>query len=261
MKLKNYVISLTTATNRREHITSEFGKQGIEFEFFDAITPNLVEQLCQDFNIDLFNSQGLSPTEKACFLSHIAIMKKALDDNLPYISIFEDDVYLGKNAHLYYCDDDYLQNSNIHFLKPEVTNPIRKLDRKQAVYLPDNRIAYPLQEFHLGTGNYIMSRIAIQEFLSYIQQLSGNKMLPIDNLLFDNFMQKMNIYQLTPAVCIQECILYPETTQLSSVLEQERKHRQKNKPKRTLSQKIKGELSNAYRKTFGRFSRTLIEFR
>lgn len=261
MKLKNYVISLTTATDRRKHIQNEFNKQGIEFEFFDAITPDLIEKLCQDFNIDLVNSHKLSPIEKACFLSHVIIMKKAVDKNLRYISIFEDDVYLGENANLYYSNDDYLQKNNIHFLKPEVTLSIRKLDKKNAVCLLDNRIAYPLQEFHLGTGNYIMSNTAIQEFLSYIQQLDGDQMSPIDNLLFDNFMQKMPIYQLTPAVCIQECILYPNSTKLPSVLEQERKHRQKNKPKRTLLQKIKGEFSNAYRKTFGRFSRTLIEFR
>ncbi|WP_192831313.1 glycosyltransferase family 25 protein, partial [Moraxella canis] len=30
--MKNYVISLTTAKERRDHIQAEFGKQGIEFE-------------------------------------------------------------------------------------------------------------------------------------------------------------------------------------------------------------------------------------
>ena len=39
----NYVIILTTATYRREHITKEFGKQNISFEFFDDITPNNLE--------------------------------------------------------------------------------------------------------------------------------------------------------------------------------------------------------------------------
>lgn len=261
MKLTNYVISLTSATNRREHIVNEFGKQSIEFDFFDAITPNLVEKTCKELNINLINSQGLSPTEKACFLSHIAIMQKALDDNLPYISIFEDDVYLGENAHLYYCSDDYLQKNNIHLLKLEVTLPVRKLDKKNIVHLPDNRIAYPLKEYHLGMGSYIMSNYAIQEFLSFVRQLPSNEIIPIDNLIFDLFIQKINIYQLTPAICIQECILYPNNKQLPSSLEQERIERQKSKPKRKLSQKIQGELNNAFRKTFGRLLRTKIEFR
>lgn len=261
MKLKNYVISLTTATNRREHITSEFGKQGIEFEFFDAITPNLIEETCKELDIDLIGNSNLSPTEKACFLSHIAVMQKALDNNLPYISIFEDDVYLGENADLYYSDYDYLQNNNIQFLKPEVTLPIRKLDKKSAIILPDNRIAYCLKEHHLGMGSYIMSHYAVREFLSYVHQLENNQIFPIDNLIFDSFMQKMDIYQLTPAVCIQECIIDPKSVRFPSSLEHERLHRQENKPKRKLSKKIQGELNNAFRKTFGRLLRTKIEFR
>ena len=36
--MQNYVISLTTSTDRRQHITQEFKKQDILFEFFDAIT-------------------------------------------------------------------------------------------------------------------------------------------------------------------------------------------------------------------------------
>lgn len=259
--MKNYVISLTTATDRRNHIANEFGKQGIDFEFFDAVTPDLIEQYCQKLNIDLVDTKNLSPTEKACFLSHVAVMQKALDDNLPYISIFEDDVYLGENATLYYSTDDYLKNNNIHILKPEVMLQYRKLDKNSAISLPDSRIAYQLNEHHLGMASYIMSQSAIQEFLSYIRQMPNDKILPIDNLLFDNFIKKINIYQLVPAICIQEYIRYPKNIKFVSSLEEERYHRQKSKPKRKLSQKIQGELNNAFRKTFGRLFRIKIEFR
>ena len=34
----NYVISLSSASQRREHIIKEFGKHHIPFEFYDAIT-------------------------------------------------------------------------------------------------------------------------------------------------------------------------------------------------------------------------------
>ena len=40
----NYVISLTTEQKRRKHITEEFGKQNIPFAFFDAITPDIIEE-------------------------------------------------------------------------------------------------------------------------------------------------------------------------------------------------------------------------
>jgi glycosyl transferase family 25 len=45
--MKNIVISLKTATARREHIVQEFGKQNIGFEFFDALTPDLARPLAE----------------------------------------------------------------------------------------------------------------------------------------------------------------------------------------------------------------------
>lgn len=36
----NYVISLTSAYQRREHIQKEFSQQNIPFEFFDALKPS-----------------------------------------------------------------------------------------------------------------------------------------------------------------------------------------------------------------------------
>ena len=44
--MQNYIISLITATGRRQHIIQEFTKQSISFEFFDAITvPQLTHSL------------------------------------------------------------------------------------------------------------------------------------------------------------------------------------------------------------------------
>ena len=71
-----YVISLTTAHDRRTHIDNEFDKQGIDFEFFDAITPDLIEATCQKLGINLLNNQRLSKGEKACFLSHVCLWQK-----------------------------------------------------------------------------------------------------------------------------------------------------------------------------------------
>lgn len=67
MKSKNYVISLTTASDRREHIQNEFDKQNISFEFFDAITPNYIDEYCTKFDLTLANTIKLSGGEKACF--------------------------------------------------------------------------------------------------------------------------------------------------------------------------------------------------
>ncbi|HDZ6745664.1 TPA: glycosyltransferase family 25 protein, partial [Mannheimia haemolytica] len=97
--MNNYVISLTTAQDRRKHIEAEFGKQNIPFQFFDAITPNSMEVKALELGIDISNS-ALTKEEISCALSHISLWHLAKEQNLDYICIFEDDIYLGKNANL-----------------------------------------------------------------------------------------------------------------------------------------------------------------
>ncbi|WP_077587461.1 glycosyltransferase family 25 protein [Rodentibacter caecimuris] len=47
----NYVISLTTATQRREHIKKEFGRHNISFEFYDTLVH--FNQLIQMYLLNL----------------------------------------------------------------------------------------------------------------------------------------------------------------------------------------------------------------
>ena len=67
----NHVISLTTATEHREHITQEFTRQSISFEFLDAITVPQLTQVSEKLGLRLVESERLSSIEKACFLSHV----------------------------------------------------------------------------------------------------------------------------------------------------------------------------------------------
>lgn len=99
--MRNIVISPQNATQRCEHIAQEFGKQNIDFEFFDAITVDLAKEIGARLKVDLSNNQHLVGREKACFLSHVCLFQKMLDENIDYLGIFEDDIYLGENAHLF----------------------------------------------------------------------------------------------------------------------------------------------------------------
>ena len=55
-KQHNYVISLISETKRRKHIEQEFGQQNIPFSFFDAVTPDRIEDVAKKFNITLDRS-------------------------------------------------------------------------------------------------------------------------------------------------------------------------------------------------------------
>ena len=150
----NYVISLTTATDRREHITKEFGKQNISFEFFDAITPNNLELKAKELGIDISNSP-LTKGEIACALSHIALYHLAKERELDYICIFEDDIYLGENANLL-INNNYIDD-NVDIVKIEKnfdTVILSVFSIKE--YL--GRKFYKLTKSNSGTGGYIVTK-------------------------------------------------------------------------------------------------------
>ncbi|HHV7109522.1 TPA: glycosyltransferase family 25 protein, partial [Haemophilus influenzae] len=102
----NYVISLTSAYQRREHIQKEFSQQNIPFEFFDALKPSKeLTSLMEKFIPNLLHAK-LTEGEKACFMSHYMLWQKCLSEDLPYIYIFEDDVLLGENANKFLAEDE-----------------------------------------------------------------------------------------------------------------------------------------------------------
>lgn len=261
--MKNYVISLSTAYHRRKHIMAEFTKHHVHFEFFNAKTPNDINDLAPRFNPHLKDSSLLSDGEKACLLSHVCLWQQMLDNDIDYLAIFEDDVYLGQNANVFFNNSQWLKKAGIDYLKTETFLQEKKLS-DILINLPDNRCVKVLHESHLGTAGYIISQKTAKILLDFIKNLSQNDLKPIDHLMFDDYRQMATappIYQMLPAIVAQEFILYPTQNAMPSNIKNDRDKRKKNKPKRSLSAKIKGELSNVYRKTLGKLSRTKIAYR
>lgn len=260
--MKCKVISLQSKPERRTHITQEFGKQGIDFEFFDAITPDQVTRLAKQHGLAL-DGAFLTEGEKACFMSHVCLWQQMIDEDLEYLAVFEDDIYLGENAHLFFNDDEWLRINGLDFVKTETFLQERKLS-KISISLTDGREIAELKEQHLGTAGYIISQNAAKSLIGYTLSLSVQQLSAIDQLMFNRYLSFSNglpIYQIYPALCAQEFILFPHQNSMPSSIEIARQQSKQNKPKRTLSEKIKGELSNAMRKTIGKLARTKIGFR
>lgn len=251
--MKNYVISLTTATDRREHIINEFGEQGIEFEFFDAITPDLIEITCQKLGIDLINNQRLSNGEKAVFLSHVCLWQKMIDENIEYLAIFEDDVYLGENAHLFLNDDSWIQSIDFNIIKLETW--------KELVHLGNNGIDIferqlkPLKSTHVGACGYIISQKAVMWLISYLKSDFDIHGQAIDHVLFGTTLNGLMIYQLTPALSIQSD---RHNNQIKSNLEKSRNNQYKHPM--SFLQKIKRRLITWKRSILKRLIYTIVPF-
>lgn len=225
--MKNFVISLKSASKRREHIIQEFGKQNVSFEFFDAITPDLIEITCQRLGINLINNQRLSNGEKGCFLSHVCLWQKMIDENIEYLAIFEDDVYLGKNADLYLNNQDWLKEYNFDIIKLETMNSLIHLSKKTIPinnqHLLINRKLHHLKSVHTGTCGYIINRNCVIKIISWLKSYPNELLLPIDHIIFEYLLSQFIIYQINPALAIQA-----ENYQIGSLfssLEQERQQK------------------------------------
>lgn len=240
--IKNFVINVATNTKRQVHIQQEFDKQNIPFEFFSAITPAKNEQVAKQLNIDIKKSVS-SPQELACFLSHVSLWQQCIEDNLDYIGIYEDDIFLGENFQQILDQEGFLQANHIDILKLEKVSPRAYLTQPIAIPTSYRKI-YRLNSRHLATGGYILSKSACQYLLDYIRQLS--QLEALDVLMFDvkKYPKTLYIYQLNPAIVIQEHHLLPQVS-LTSSLNQTRS--QEIKLKLTGLQKTKREILRVFR--------------
>lgn len=238
----NYVISLTTAKERREHIIQEFGKQNIPFEFFDAITPDLIEEKVKEFNIDI-SKTNLTQGELACALSHIAVWRLAQEKNLDYVCVFEDDIFLGENSSCF-LTNDYIP-VDVDIVKFEKNLDIIETSKK-AEKTVGERAFYQLKSTHAGAAGYLVTKKGLDYLLTHISALEE---VEIDNLLFKQFLADKNycVWQLLPAICIQSAI--SEHNQLFQTTISGRDDRNKKlKKKSSFLQKIQKELSRIMRK-------------
>ena len=241
--MKNFVISLKTATKRREHICKEFGEKNIDFEFFDAITPDQNQYYAEKFGLNL-NFFDLKPTEISCFLSHIYLWFYAEENNLEYIAIFEDDIYLGENVKTFLTETSWIE-PHWHLIKIEEFTPKVALGEKIKVFQTEpQRALFDLKSKNLGTAGYILSLHGAKQLINYIQSL--DKLIALDHLMFEKLIQDkvLAVCQMKPALCIQDVTLFStkDSVRFASHLYKERLTRRKYDKKKGLD-KILLELS------------------
>lgn len=255
--MKSIVISLKTATARREHILTEFGKQNIQFEFLDALTPDLATPLAHTMKLD-FKDGFLTSGELACFMSHVSLWKKMVDENIPYMAIFEDDVFLGEKADEVLNSSDWIQNT-WDIIKLEAFSQYVLHDKKGS-NLKIGRTLHRLRGRHVGAAGYILSYKAASYLIDLIQKNTVAE--PLDHILFDPiYHPNIELLQMQPALCIQSYLL-EDARQFGSGLENERVERRFNESQqRSLSMKIKRELRRFYLNLHNVFLKKKVTFK
>ncbi|MDO1509441.1 MULTISPECIES: glycosyltransferase family 25 protein [unclassified Neisseria] len=229
--LTNYVISIKTAIERRRHLQQQFAQQNIPFTFFDALTPSeTLDQAIRRHLPNLAHADHLTSGEKACFMSHVLLWQKCIDENLPYIAVYEDDVLLGENAACFLRDASWLDkrfSSEHTFIVRLETSLLPSVYYPCPAVLPHvNRHFSLLGSTQWGTAGYIISFKAAQLLLQVLPTFTDEELKAIDILMFGTLILRPDllICQMEPALCIQED-KYNEKITLHSQLEQDRKEK------------------------------------
>ena len=242
---KNVVISISTADKRRNHIIEQFGQKQIPFEFFDAFTPSArLGTHLQRYLPNVEATSKLTAGEKGCLMSHFMLWKKCVDDNLDYISIFEDDILLGENAEQFLANDEWLKVrfnfQEIFVLRLETFLMPVQLEKQQQILPFQERNIDILKSKHFGTAGYIISNGAAKYLINLFEKLAVEEVKAIDEIMFNEQINVglYQVYQLNPAICVQELQLNQENSLLVSDLQQERKKNTAVHTKKTLKQRL-----------------------
>ena len=234
--MKKFVISLVTAVDRRIHIENEFSKRDVGFEFFDALTPEPAASFAQSLHLNI-DEKFLTKGEVACFMSHAYLWKKMVDENIPHLAIFEDDIYLGNDVTRFLNDENWLESA-WDLVKLEEFSPRVALGKNVKNFDGEiKRSLFELKSKNLGTAGYILSLEGAKKLLNYIQQL--DQLIALDHLMFESLVIEniCSVYQLKPALCIQDVTLYStkDSVKFASHLYKERLTRRKYNKKSGLN--------------------------
>ena len=221
--MEKLIISLENAHDRRQHIKDQFESNNISYEFFDAVNATQIDDVAQRLNIPITNTR-LGKNEIACFLSHASIWQLAVENNYPYVCIFEDDVYLGENAEFYLNNILEWKPDDAHIVKLEVYNNVIKVNNRFKSLKIGDRKLVKLATKHTGCAGYVITLETAQILLDIVRHHEG--IIPVDHIVFGDFLNdyNANIYQIIPAICIQSQH-YEHAEPLTSYLEAERKDR------------------------------------
>ena len=232
------VLSLSNAYERRQHINLLFSEYQLDFKYFDAINKQQVAEILTKYSL-IVNSKEISEVEVACYLSHYCLWQQLIDNNFPYMMVFEDDIYFSKSVKILLNDLSWLP-SNFDIIKLE-TMYDRVMINKGKSLSSEHKLCQ-MQSRHMGMAGYIISQKGAHKLLAMTKELGLDR--PVDHIMFERLINEKDssVHQVVPALCIQDKIYNKNNIRFESVLEIERQPWQVDKEKSSGLKKVSKEL-------------------
>ena len=195
------VINLERSPERRKWITDSFARQALVPEFVPAIDANTMKP----GDIKAWNEASDGPpmmaAEIAVFKSHRECWRIAASGDDDYVGVFEDDVHLSGDAHVFLKDHSWIPNG-ADIVKIETFRNSVLCSRPLLQPVHGHQLLR-LHSLHWGAAGYIVSKSCAARLL----ELSKTRLYAADEFLFSpsfSIFQDLDLYQISPALCIQD---------------------------------------------------------
>ncbi len=182
-----FVISLP-GSSRREGVKKRFEAQGLSFEFFDGVRgrTGMAGQTEDGRTFDSRVSQG----EVGCWRSHLRVLQKMVDENIPFALIFEDDCLI-ENIDL--LAEQISQFKALYAVKPWdwiKLFQVNKIKALKSVFRAGEVVLSVPFKRGFSTACYFVSHQGAGKFLKYSRHLLYE---PIDRYLDNTHRSKVHL--------------------------------------------------------------------
>lgn len=197
--LGSYLINLDRSTDRLAYMDSQFKRLGIPYERVSAVDGRSLDgkKLTAAF-------QTMSSGEAGCFYSHRRVWDIVGRCDDTHAAVFEDDIHLSPALPAFLSDHSWIP-SNAELIKLETMLMSVDVDKNPSV-THRARSLRRLRSPHWGSAGYIIS----VQFARSLIERDVQPLQRLDDFLFDNEYgpaQETVIYQVDPALCIQDKVL------------------------------------------------------
>ena len=201
--MKNYVLYLERAVNRKKAIIKELDHYSIDADFYPAIDWHSItdEDVQNEVDPEYLkeSNNSIDPLQiygvLACWLSHRKLWKSAVDGELDSITVFEDDARFSEDTKPALAAIDRLKERNFEY------DIIFLYNAKKFPLIPvhsiDDRFKLNLIKYNsIGAVGYVMSRNAMKVLLNDYPLMN----MGIDALMHWYWLTGLRTYILTPQV-------------------------------------------------------------
>lgn len=214
--MKCFIINLDRSKDRFDLMTVQMRKVALSFERVPAVDGRELTEASVGALISAKRSwtAPITPTEVGCFLSHKKCLEAIANGQDEYAIVLEDDVVFSQGAASLLNTTDWIPN-DADVIKLEAQGKkvlLGELSSCRGTHFSIGR----LLSTHILAAAYIVSKRGAIRILENMTIVSA----PVDHFLFNTsygILEKLHVYQCTPAICKQAGLVSTLQEQRSEV--------------------------------------------